>query len=78
MSYPICGFDFSNLFESKNEKFKMDKSPLLFLEKSSFGLLFAEKLVTYSPLKGTQNGVPKSFPPCNLLFMFPLIFQDFC
>ena len=36
-------FAFLNLFELMNEKFKIERSPLLLIEKSPFGLLLPEK-----------------------------------
>ena len=43
MSCPVSIFAFSNLFELMNEKFKIDRSPLLFIEKSKLLLQLKEK-----------------------------------
>ena len=45
MSCPVSIVAFKNLFELTNEKFKIGRSLLLFIEKSPFGLLLARKMV---------------------------------
>ena len=41
MSFPVSIYD---LFELTNEEFKINRSPLLFIEKSPLGILFARKI----------------------------------
>ena len=42
----------------------------MFTEKSPFGLPFSKKMVPWSPLKETQNGLPKNFPPWYVVHFF--------